>query len=410
MRNMFLKIRIGGRKMEQIKYISNNPVKGIKYNWKKIIKLYKSLKIPREYDYTEIVPFDNDKLKWYNLNSERSVGKTTNILLIGMCMNKLYGTQIQLVRHTIAKASYYKELFNTIVGYNGGQYILALTDGKFNNVKYYQKRFYYTKTDEAGREIDKCEIPFCVSLAADDCYNLCSTYEAPKGDLIILDECFNDKNRAEEFVHFIHLHKTIVRERMSDKIFVLGNTLDVNNIWYRQMMIQNEVRKLKRGESKVVYTSKGMPIYVSFLDNRSPELRKEFNDAHYGWENPELNAIVGNGEWNVKMYPQTCELKDRKQLIRGIYFNYHDDLFLEGAFIEAASGKYFEVHPATQRAASKGDLQFVLHMPIEKNQLYYGQDMISKAIKKFIMRKRVVFSDNETGDLFDKFMSEVIGL
>ena len=49
-------------------------------------------------------------------------------------------------------------------------------------------------------------------------------------------------------------------------------------------------------------------------------------------------------------------------------------------------------------------------MPIEKNQLYYGQDMISKAIKKFIMRKRVVFSDNETGDLFDKFMSEVIGL
>ena len=393
--------------MEKIKYIGNDPVKGIKYNWKKIMKEYKALGIPPEYDYTEIIPFENDALKWYNLNSERSVGKTTNLLLIGMVMNKLYGTQIQLVRHHIAKASYYKELFNTIVNYNEGQYILSLTDGKYNSVKYYQKRFFYIRTED-GKEVDRETTPFCVSLAAEDCYALCSTYEAPRGDLIILDECFNDKNKPDEFIRFVHLHKTIVRERMSDKIFILGNTLDVNNIWYRQLMIQNEIRKLKRGEAKVVYTSEGMPIYIHFLDNRSPEKRKEFNKAHYGFDNPELNAIVGNGEWNVKMYPQTCELKNRKRIVRGIFFNYHDDLFLEGEFIEAESGKYFEVHPSTYRTAHNGDLQFVLSMPVEKNQLYFGQDGISKAIRKMIARRRIVFSDNETGDLFDKFMSEVI--
>lgn len=395
--------------MEKIKYIQNDPVKGIKYNWKKILKEYKALGIPPEYDYAEIIPFENDLLKWYNLNSERSVGKTTNLLLIGMVMNKMYGTQIQLVRHHIAKASYYKELFNTIVNYNAGQYILSLTDGKYNNVKYYQKRFFYTRTED-GKEVDKHEVPFCVSLASEDCYALCSTYEAPRGDLIILDECFNDKNRPEEFIRFVHLHKTIVRERMSDKIFILGNTLDVNNIWYRQLMIQNEIRKLKRGEAKIAYTSEGMPIYIHFLDNRSPEKRKEFNKAHYGFDNPELNAIVGNGEWNVKMYPQTCQLKNRKRIVRGIFFNYHDDLFLEGEFIETDSGKYFEVHPSTYRTATNGDLQYVLNMPLENNQLYFGQDGISKAIKKMIVKKRIVFSDNETGDLFDKFMSEVISV
>lgn len=392
--------------MEKITYINKDPNSGIKYNWKKIMKEYKALGIPKEYDYTEILPLDNDSLKWYNLNSERSVGKTTNLLLIGMTMNKMYGTQIQLVRHHIAKASYYRELFNTIISYKDGQYIKKLTNGKWNAVKYWQKRFFYCMIED-GKEIDRSEKPFCVSLSADDCYALCSTYEAPTGDFIILDECFNDRNTPDEFVRFVHLHKTIVRERISDKIFILGNTLDINNIWYRQLMIQNEIRKLKRGESKVVYTPENMPIFISFLDNRMPEKRKLFNDIHYGFNNPELNAIVGNGEWNVKMYSQTCELKDRNMLFRGVYFSYHDDLYLEASFISTSSGNYIEVHPCNELSAKNGDILFVLTLPTESNQLYFGKDKLSRKIMDFIMRKRIVFSDNETGDLFEKFLMEV---
>ena len=390
-----------------VRYIDNDKSKGIKYNYKKVSKLYRSLGIPKEYDYTEIIPIENENLKWYNLNSERSVGKTTNILLYGMCMNKLYGTQIQLIRHRVVKASYYNDLFNTIVGYDGGRYINLLTDGAYNNVKYYQKKFYYTYVNENGVEETRAPEPFCVSLASEDCYNLCSQYEAPLGDWIVLDECFNDKNTPEEFVRFVHLHKTIVRERMSDKIFILGNTLDVNNIWYRQLTIHNEVRKLKRGESKIVYTTQGMPIYIHFLENRAPEKRKMFNLAHYGFDNPELNAIVGNGEWNVKMYPQTCELKNREMLCRGIFFNYHDDLYLEGAFISTDSGIFFEVHPTTYYSAKNGDLQYVLGLATEPNQVFFHKDKLSLKIRQFIQANKVVFSDNETGDLFDKFLSEV---
>ena len=392
--------------MEKITYINKEPNNGIKYNWKKIMKNYRALGIPKEYDYTEILPLENENLKWYNLNSERSVGKTTNLLLIGMVMNNMYGTQIQLIRHHVAKASYYRELFNTIVLYKDGQYIKRLTNDKWNSVKYWQKRFFYSRVED-GKEVDRDEVPFCVSLSADDCYALCSTYEAPKGDWIILDECFNDRNTPDEFVRFVHLHKTIVRERISDKIFILGNTLDVNNIWYRQLMIQNEIRKLKRGDSKIVETPEGMPIFISILDNRMPEKRKFFNDIHYGFNNPELNAIVGTGEWNVKMYNQTCALKDRKMLIRGIYFSYHDDLFLEGSFITTESGKYFEVHPANPESAIKGDINFVLTLPVKKNQIFFGRDKLSRTIMQYITMKRIVFSDNQTGDLFEKFLTEV---
>lgn len=395
-------------KKPKIKYINNDPNLGIDYDWELIAKEYKKLGVPPEFDITEIIPLGNEALKWYVLTSERSVGKTTNVLLVGMVMNKLYGTVIQLVRHHIDKASYYETLFNTIIAYNKGQYIKALTDGKFNTVKYHWKNFFYATTDDKGK-IVKDEKPFCVSLAADECYSLCSFYEAPLGDWIVLDECFNESNRPEEFVHFVHLHKTIVRDRMSDKIIVLGNNLDINNIWYRQLMIHNEVRKLNKGQSKICHTPEGMPIFVQFMENRTPEKRKRFNKAHYGFDNPQLNAITGYGNWNVKMYPQICELDDRESMFRGIYFSYHDDLYLEGEFMKTSSGTYFAVHNARMSSAREGDVLFVLKFPKQTNQLLFGYDKLSKKILELIRCKKIVFADNETGDLFQKFINEAMG-
>lgn len=389
----------------RVKYINNNPVQGIKYDWKKILKEYEKLKVPIEYDYSKIIPWQNDAIKWHVMCSERSVGKTTVLLLMGMIMNKLYGTVIQLVRHHIDNASYYSNLFKTVNEYEGGRYINQLTDGKYNSVYYYSKNFYYCRV-ENGKRVETCEEPLCVALDASDCYSLCSKYEAPRGDLIILDECFNDKNRPEEFQRFIHLHKTIVRERMSDKIFIVGNNLDVNNIWYRQLTIQRQVRTLKKGQNIVAYTNMGMPISVHFLENRSPQMREAFNKAHYGFDDPQLNAITGNGEWNLKQYPQIHDLYNRKRLGRGVYFNYHDELFLEGEFIECDSGLFFAVHPAQWNAAQRAELVFTLHFPQKANQVYFGNDKISTMIKHFIMKKQIVFSDNETGDLFEKFLSE----
>lgn len=390
------------------KYIDNDPNLGIDYDWDLITKEYKKLGVPPEYDITDIMPLGNEALKWYIMTSERSVGKTTNVLLIGMVMNKLYGTVMQLIRHHIDKASYYETLFNTIIAFNKGQYIKKLTDGAYNTVKYHWKNFYYAMTDEKGKLI-KDDKPFCVSLAADECYNLCSFYEAPKGDWIVLDECFNETNRPEEFVHFVHLHKTIVRERMSDKIILLGNNLDINNIWYRQLMIHNEVRKMEKGQSRIVHTSEGMPIYVHFMENRAPEKRRIFNKAHYGWNNPQLNAITGNGNWNVKMYPQTCKLEEREILQRGIFFSYHDDLYLEMSFLSSRSGIYIEIHPTKRYTALDGNLLFTLDFANEPNQILFGYDKLSKKIIKMIESKRIVFCDNETGDLFNKFYFEATG-
>ena len=324
-------------------------------------------------------------------------------------MYALYGTVTQLIRHTIDKASYYETLFDTIVAYNQGQYIKKLTNGEYDSVKYHWKAFYYQRREKNGK-YTRADDPFCVSLAADECYNLCSFYEAPRGDWIVLDECFNETNKPEEFVHFCHLVKTIVRERISDKIIVLGNNLDINNIWYRQLMIHNEVRKLRKGQSKIVKTSEGMPIFVVFMENRLPQKRRVFNKLHFGFNNPQLNAITGNGNWNVKMYPQACMLKERERICRGIFFSYHDDLFLEAEFVNSKSGIYVLIHPSLESTSRQGEVLYTLLFPNADNELYFGHDKLSRKIIDFIRKKRVVYADNETGDLFAKYIFEALGV
>jgi hypothetical protein len=39
----------------------------------------------------------------------------------------------------------------------------------------------------------------------------------------------------------------------------------------------------------------------------------------------------------------------------------------------------------------------------------FGVDPLSKKIMKFLVVKRAVFNDNETGDLFEKFLFEATG-
>lgn len=387
----------------KINYIENDETQGIAYDWKLILKEYKKLGVPPEYDYSDIIPFDSN-LKWYLLLSTKSVGKTTVLLLIGLIMYKLYGTQVQIVRHKNANSGFYDRLYQVIVGFNNGQYMKRIFGDKYNSIKYYQRNFYLANYAD-GKTI-KSEEKIAVALSADDCYNLCSKYDAPRGDLIILDECFTDNNSPEEFIHFINLHKTIVRERMSDKTFILGNNYDVNNIWFRQLTIAQQIRSIHQGDNKILYTNEKMPIYVNFLTPRSSEKRKRFNKAHYGFDNPELNAITGIGQWSIKQYPQICELTNREQLCRGIYFNFMDDIFLEGEFIRADGGVFFAVHPANRFKAQRSTLVYVMRQPCQNNEIYFFNDRLAITIKQMIANLKIVFSDNETGDLFSKFISE----
>ena len=100
--------------MKQFKYIENNEQFGIDYDFKRIRKKFKSLGIPSDVWTPEHMP---TYCFWNAIMSERSLGKTTNCILWGMCMNWEYGTVIQYVRSKEEQImpKFSSKLFETIL-------------------------------------------------------------------------------------------------------------------------------------------------------------------------------------------------------------------------------------------------------------------------------------------------------
>ena len=113
-----------------MKYIDNDKQKGILHDWKKIRKKFKSLRVPEECYNPLTLPLN--KSVWHLILSERSKGKTTNLILFGMCMHVVDGTTIEYIRQSKTQIAPMKseKLFETILKYD---YISKITDDKYNS-------------------------------------------------------------------------------------------------------------------------------------------------------------------------------------------------------------------------------------------------------------------------------------
>ena len=169
----------------KIEYIDGKHKLGIQYDWNLISKEYKRLKCPKEYNN----PLTNgiDKAHIHLLVSERSTGKTTNLIIVGIIMHYLYGTTTQYIRANDKMITYQKtkNLFDVILEYD---YISKITKGKYNSVHYHSRRWYLCLKDDEGEIIEKADNHFMCMLACNESDNYKSSYNAPKGDWIIYDE------------------------------------------------------------------------------------------------------------------------------------------------------------------------------------------------------------------------------
>ena len=105
--------------MDKISYIDDDINKGIKVDWKKVHKEIKKLKIPTEI-YNPLYNTNMYDNSYFVELSERSIGKTTNWLLIGLVLYKLYGIQTQYLRQieTMITPKNCKDLYKTIIKFD----------------------------------------------------------------------------------------------------------------------------------------------------------------------------------------------------------------------------------------------------------------------------------------------------
>ena len=290
---------------QKIEYIQGKQILGIKIDWKLVRKEFKKLRCPANTHNPLLADFDNCG---YVIDlSDRSRGKTTNKLLVGLILFKLYGINLHYIRQNSedCELKAIRKLYETVLDYN---YISKIFDDEFNDIRYVGKRWYLVKRD-GSETLYQCEddCTFCCGLNESD--HLKSTYNAPRGDMIFFDEFISTFYGASDFVRFNDICKTIIRERQSPVIFMSANTINKNSPWFDEFVIRKEIEPMKQGDAKLI-NSYDTHIYVELLTADNSEVRKAVNKRFWGFPNPKINAITGRGTWATDHYQRIPIYRD----------------------------------------------------------------------------------------------------
>lgn len=284
------------KKEENVKFYDNKESHGIIIDWKKVWREYNRLKVPKDVYSPVGVPVD--KAKYLVLMSERSTGKTTNWLLIGMILNRMYGTVIQYVRATDdqIKPSIARGIFNVIASYEDGKYIKEITDGKYNSIYIHWQKAYFCHVDENGERDEIDDDYFLCFLSIQSNFSYKSVYNEPKGDLILFDEFIGKIYHPNEWIDFLDLVSTIRRSRITPVIVMLANAINPHSEYFKEMEIQKEVKQLKPGDHTLLTTKGGTSIYVEAIGTKRTAIKEIGNKLFYGFSNPKLASITGGDE------------------------------------------------------------------------------------------------------------------
>lgn len=386
-----------------MKYIENDINKGIEYDWKLLRKDFKTLKIPRDVYDTSKNPFETSNI--FVDVSERSVGKTTNWLLLGMLMYVRYGTIIQYIRQNelMITPKNMKDLMETVKKFN---YIEKITKGKYNDCIYKARRWNFIHVNDAGEidVIDNSHFMMCLSIDKSEIYK--SSYNAPTGDLIIFDEFTSKHYSSDEFVYFLDLVKTIQRERQSLKIVMLSNTLDVHNQYFHELEIFGTISKMNVGDKRDVITDGGTSIHINFIEPnmKLKEKKSISNMLYYGFKNPKLNAITGlNGTWALKNCQRIPKNKTYKSVDRHIYIS-HNNLLLNLEIVNIEDiGVAMYVHYATFTYDDSIILTLdFIYDDIHKYKL--GGKKLQKMILNMLEKSKIYYASNDVNSLFENYL------
>lgn len=390
----------------KLRYIENKEEYGIAYDWGAIRRAFRALRCPPQYSSPIDTPWETCA---YDVEmSSRSTGKTTMAILWGMTIRKLYpGFQTGLLRlrEDQIMPKNIRQMLDTIRTYDGGRYVRQLTDGRWNDIQHdaTKRAFRYVNRDENGEIYEKDE-PFLLLLAVNKSEDYKSALVAPKLDLLIFDEFIAELYDPDDMIRFMNIIKTIFRDRMSGRVCMMANTIKPGSPWFRELEISKPLRAMKVGDGKIVKTEMGTPIYLHLFDNPTKQ-RTRINAFFFGFKNPALAAIRGDGElWAYRDFQRILSDESDEVITKRLKIDTGDELLGCDWVKTKDRGMVFNIHPVTYIR----DEDIVLtngQIWDKQHQRGRGHCFISEWLERSEERGLLYFSDAETATAYTNFMA-----
>lgn len=292
-----------------------------------------------------------------------------------------------------------------------GNMLEKATNGKWNFIKYYSGAFYLAKIEDGKLELTDSE-PFCYAFSLNSAEHYKSN-SYPKIVYILLDEFIATANGylMGEFMLFTSVLSTIIRDRGNVKIFMMGNTINRINPYFKEMGInakdqqQDTIQVYSYGES----TLKVAVEYTGSAKDKYNNRLKKKSDKYFAFNNPKLKMIT-TGAWELDIYPHLPYKYKPKDILYTYYIEYEGEIFqCEIIDVDNKMNPFTYIHKKT--TPIKDDGYSIIYsqkystLPNHKRKLIYALSNIEKKITWFFKNDRVFYQDNDIGNMIDNYIA-----
>lgn len=336
---------------------------------------------------------------------ERSNGKTYAALEYGVkqFVESGYQNQTAIVRRwkEDLKGKRAETLFNALEA-NGR--IAELTNGEYTEVYYFNGKWYLSNFDSNIQKHVPHTKPLAFSFALSEMEHDKST-SYPDITTVIFDEFLTRRYYLpDEFILFMNVLSTIIRQRNNVKIFMLGNTVNKYCPYFTEMGLKH-IGQMEQGTIDIYKFGKGqLTIAVEYAATTS---KNKASNKYFCFDDSESVQMIINGAWEMAIYPHLNVKYDDKDIMF-IYFIEFNGNLLQCEIVNKGNEYFTYIHEKTTPIKNPDtDLIYSLTHSEKQN---YKRRLLSTAtpletkIAKFYALEKVFFQNNEVGEIVRNYI------
>lgn len=332
---------------------------------------------------------------------ERSNGKTYAALMYGLKRYVDNGEQCAYIRRwrEDLRGKRSETLFAAHVANN---VISDLTNGDFNGVVCASNKWHLAKFEEGKKTVD--DTPFCFGFCLSESEHDKST-SYPNITTIIFDEFITRRYYLpDEFMLFMNVLSTIIRDRNNVKIFMLGNTVNKYCPYFSEFGLKN-VATMPQGNIDVYrFGERGAVVAVEYAATTNTEKK---SNKYFSFDNQNLQMITG-GKWELAVYPHLPAKYTPKDVIFVFYIVFNDTI-LQGNVICNGVDNFIFIHAKT--TPIKDENNALIYSLVHSGKPNYRRRLLStvtdldKRITKYFADDKVFFQSNEIGEIVRNYIA-----
>lgn len=354
---------------------------------------------PKFYDLGEILTKNAD----YNLIfGERSNGKTYAALRYGLEQFITTGKQMAYIRRWREDLRG-KRAESLFANHTANGLISTLTDGKFNEVFYVSNKWFLSYYNEETGKRTPCDIPFCYGFClSEQEHEKSSSY--PNVTTVVFDEFLTRRYYLpDEFMLFMNLLSTIIRQRDDVKVLMLGNTVNKYCPYFTEMGLK-QVPVMEQGTIDIYrFGEHGATVAVEYC---STVVKHKASNKYFCFDNQNLQMITG-GKWELAVYPH-LPVKYAPKDVLFVYYIQFNDTILQGNIIQVGNENFTYIHMKTTPIKdTENSLIYSLEMngkPNYKRKLISNASYIEQQVARYFATDKVFYQDNEVGEIVRNYL------